>query len=49
VLVPSGSSAACTATLTVTRTRRGQLDHAFGYGGSIGCAQARSFMFTSNP
>jgi hypothetical protein len=49
MLVPSGSSPACTATLTVTRTRAGQLDHAYGYGGSIACAQSRSFTFTSNP
>jgi hypothetical protein len=48
-LVVSGGSSSCTATLTVNRTRSGQVDQAFGYGGGISCIQARSVTFVSAP
>jgi hypothetical protein len=48
-LVASGGAPSCTVSLTVTRARSGQLDPAYGYGGSITCGQARSITFVSNP
>jgi hypothetical protein len=48
-LVESGGTSSCTATLTLRRSRNGQLDPAFGYGGSISCDQARTLTFTSTP
>lgn len=48
-LVASGGTPSCTVTLTVTRARSGQLDPAYGYGGSISCGQARTITFVSNP
>ncbi len=46
---PNGGTSSCTATLTVRRSRSGQLDPAFGYGGGISCDQARTVSFTSTP
>jgi hypothetical protein len=50
-LTSPGSQAteSCQATLTVTRSRAGHLDPAFGYGGDIACQQARTVTFTSTP
>jgi hypothetical protein len=48
-LVTSGGSSSCTATLTLHRSRSGQLDPAYGYGGAISCDQVRTVTFTSNP
>jgi hypothetical protein len=50
-LAASGSQASesCQATLTITRSRAGHLDPAFGYGGEIVCQQARTVTFTSTP
>jgi hypothetical protein len=48
-LVASGSLSSCDVTLTVSRTRTGQLDPAYGYGGNISCAQTRTLTFTSTP
>jgi hypothetical protein len=45
----SSAGQTCQATLTVTRTRVGQLDPAFGSGGEIQCMQSRSVTFTSTP
>ncbi len=45
----SQASATCQVSLTVTRTRAGQLDPAFGSGGSIRCVQSRTVSFTSTP
>jgi hypothetical protein len=45
----SNASSSCTATLTIRRSRAGQLDSAFGYGGGISCNQARTITFVSNP
>lgn len=39
----------CEVTVTVRRTRDGQLDTAYGEGGSIVGEQVRSFTFTSTP
>ncbi len=39
----------CQATLTITRTRTGTIDPAYGSGGSIRCVQTRSVTFTSTP
>jgi hypothetical protein len=44
---PSQSS--CQVTLTVTRTRGGTVDPAYGSGGQITCVQTRSTTFTSTP
>jgi hypothetical protein len=46
---PSQSSQTCSVTLTITRTRMGQLDPAYGSGGQIECLQARSVTFESTP
>ncbi len=40
---------ACDVTLTVSRTRFGTLDPAFGSGGQIKCVQTHSIVFTSTP
>jgi hypothetical protein len=45
----SSASQSCQATLTVIRTRMGQLDPAFGSGGEIQCMQTRTVSFTSTP
>jgi hypothetical protein len=44
-----GGSSSCTATLKLRRSRKGQLDPAYGYGGSISCDQVRTLSFTSTP
>ena len=49
VLVAAGMTGSCTAQLSIWRTRDGQLDPAYGYGGGIACDQVRSVTFTSNP
>lgn len=43
-----GSTQSCQGTVTVFRTRAGTLDKAYG-GGSVACAQTRTFTFTSAP
>lgn len=50
-LQAGGSSAttSCEVTLTITRSRAGTLDNAFGSGGEITCEQVRSVTFTSMP
>jgi hypothetical protein len=45
----SPSTGSCEVTLTITRSRAGTLDPAFGYGGAITCQQVRSVTFTSAP
>ncbi|HTR52515.1 MAG TPA: hypothetical protein VMJ10_17495 [Kofleriaceae bacterium] len=45
----NGVPDSCTATLTVARTRVGQLDPHFGHGGSIVGEQARTATFTTTP
>jgi hypothetical protein len=44
---PSQSS--CEVTLTITRTRAGTVDPAYGSGGQMNCVQTRSATFTSTP
>jgi hypothetical protein len=39
----------CQVTLTITRTRAGTIDPAYGSGGQINCVQTRSVTFTSTP
>ncbi|HEY3822596.1 MAG TPA: hypothetical protein VGL81_35770 [Polyangiaceae bacterium] len=52
-LTPAGSSqtasATCQATLTLTRSRQGQLDSHYGSGGSIFAQQIRTVTFNSAP
>ena len=45
----SAQQGQCEVTLQITRTRAGQLDHAYGYGGNIACTQVRQVSFTSSP
>jgi hypothetical protein len=45
----SHATETCQVILTVTRARPGQLDPAFGSGGSIRCMQARTITLTSTP
>jgi hypothetical protein len=49
LLANGQSSAACEATLTISRSRAGSVDPAYGYGGSMSCEQVRSITFTSSP
>jgi hypothetical protein len=43
------SQTSCQVALTITRTRGGTLDPAYGSGGQISCVQTRSVTFTSTP
>jgi hypothetical protein len=43
------AQASCQVTLTITRTRAGTIDPAYGSGGQISCVQTRSVTFTSTP
>jgi len=45
----SSATGSCEVTLTITRSRAGTLDPAFGSGGAITCQQVRSVTFTSTP
>jgi hypothetical protein len=49
LLVPDTQNGACQATLTMTRSRPGQVDSHFGSGGSIVGQQVRSVTFNSVP
>lgn len=46
---PKQSTASCSITITVLRTRSGQLDPNFGYGGTIWAAQQRQVQITLTP
>lgn len=43
------AASTCNVTVTVYRTRTGQLDPAYGYGGSIFAQQTRDVTFSSTP
>lgn len=47
LMVVGSSNAACTATLTVHRTRDGELDPNYGEGGTINASQRRAVQFTT--
>jgi hypothetical protein len=46
-LASAMQTSTCDVTISITRTRAGTLDKAYGYGGSINAAQARSVKFSS--
>jgi hypothetical protein len=50
VVLASGSTqTSCDATLTVSRTEPGTLDHGFGHGGNANGVQTRTATFTTTP
>jgi hypothetical protein len=50
VVLASGSTqTSCDATLTVSRTEPGTLDHGFGHGGNANGVQTRTTTFTTTP